>query len=101
MQHGGPGNYSITYDMSSKDFNIVDMSVADWKVFGPTFSTYEDAENACAKIIRPMLEADKKSFENILFWGGTRNDDLIGYLRCPMFGAYMEAKIDDGGFSVK
>lgn len=67
MQHGGPGNYSITYDMSSKDFNIVDMSAADWKVFGPTFSTYEEAENACAKIIRPMLEADKKSFENILF----------------------------------
>lgn len=29
------------------------------------------------------------------------NPNLIGYPRCPMCGAYMEAKIDDGGFSVK
>lgn len=64
MQHGGPGNYTIAYDEVCKNFSV--QVTKSQKVLGPTFATYEAAKNATEEIIRPMLEADNKSFENII-----------------------------------
>lgn len=64
MQHGGPGNYVIAYDEVCKNFSV--QLIKSQKVLGPTFATYEVARNATEEIIRPMLEADNKSFEEIL-----------------------------------